>query len=160
MFKLRQPHFSTLRVHMLRMALGQMPVGENLQQWGVPDVSITCPLCKRHDHASHFMYCADTNIQHILTTMFTSIDALAADNAEDEMVHRFITLVNHELRQFVATHTAPSPEHIPSRSKPLLALWGPTQIQSIVHSLPHPASLLLVVAITPKLRQISAGTSS
>src|SRR6476620_7847116 len=47
--------------------------------------------------------------------------------------------------------TASSPEHIPSRSKPLLALWGPTQIQSIVHSLPHPASLLPVAALT-KLR--------
>jgi hypothetical protein len=137
LFKLSQPHFSTLRVQMLRMALGQMPVGENLRQWGVPNVNITCPLCEKHDHASHFMYCADNSIQQILTTMFTSIDTLAADNAEDDTVHTFITLVTHELRQFVATHTTPPPGHIPSRSKPLLALWAPTQIQSIVHSLPH-----------------------
>lgn len=151
LYNLCQPHFSTLRVQMLRMALGQMPVGENLRQWGVPNVNITCPLCEQHDHASHFMYCAHTSVQHILTTMFTSIDTLAADNAEDETVHRFITLVSHELRQFVATHTTPPPNHIPSRSKPLLALWAPTQIQSIVHSLPHPTSMLPAVAIT-KLR--------
>src|SRR6476619_6896762 len=82
------------------------------------------------------------------TTMFTSIDTLAADNAEDDTVHTFITLVTHELRQFVATHTTPPPGHIPSRSKPLLALWAPTQIQSIVHSLPHPTSMLPAAAIT------------